>query len=126
MNKVIIDGRLTNDPVVRITNQGHTVCSFDIANTEHLKEGKERVDFFKITAWRKLGEICGNNLTKGRRVLIEGKLANEKYEKDGQKYKATKVTAINVEFLDYKKKEDGEENPFGGQVMSDEEDIPFK
>jgi single-strand DNA-binding protein len=131
MNKVIIVGRLTRDPEVRYTQTGKAVTSFSVAVDTGFGENK-RADFIPVVVWEKLAEVCGNNLTKGRRVLVEGRLQIRDYEKDGQKRRAADVVAQNVEFLDGKSSS-GTTAPstsgydvssFGTEVFPEEE-IPF-
>jgi len=102
MNKVIIVGRLTRDPEVRYTQTGKAVASFSVAVDSGFGDNK-RADFIPVVVWDKLAEVCGNNLTKGRRVLVEGRLQIRDYQdKDGQKRRAAEVIAQNIEFLDTK------------------------
>ena len=128
MNKVILTGRLSKDPEVRYTQNGKAVASFDIAVDDGFGENKKTY-FFPIVAWEKLAEICGNNLSKGRKVLVEGKLSTRTYEtQDGQKRRVTEVIAQNVEFMDGKKTSSGEPSPMdslGTEVFPEEEIIPF-
>lgn len=139
MNKVILVGRLTRDPEVRYTQKGTAVASFSIAVNTGFGE-KKRVDYIPIVVWDKLAEICGNNLTKGRNVLVEGRLQISEYEKDGQKRRTTEVVAQNVEFLESKAVNSSTENKpstapakdgydigsFGTEVYpEDGEEIPF-
>lgn len=136
MNKVIIVGRLTRDPEVRYTQTGKAVASFSVAVDTGFGENK-RTDFIPIVVWDKLAEVCGNNLTKGRRVLVEGRLQIRDYEKDGQKRRAADVVAQNIEFLDSKQAAGGggttaspakssgyDVSSFGTEVFPEEE-IPF-
>ncbi len=127
MNKVILVGRLAQDPEVRYTQSGKAVASFTIAVNRFTGGGQREADFIPIVAWEKLAETCGNNLTKGQRVLVEGRLQIRSYEtNDGQKRRVAEVVAQNIEFLERKQvTEDSKEaNPFGGQVFPEEE-IPF-
>jgi len=138
MNKVIIVGRLTRDPEVRYTQTGKAVASFSVAVDTGFGENK-RADFIPVVVWEKLAEVCGNNLTKGRRVLVEGRLQIRDYEKDGQKRRAADVVAQNIEFLDTKQAVGGtssnntaspakssgyDVSSFGTEVFPEEE-IPF-
>ncbi|CVK18542.1 MULTISPECIES: single-stranded DNA-binding protein [Sporomusa] len=129
MNKVILLGRLTRDPEVRYTQSGKAVASFSIA-VNRFAGGQEQADFIPIVAWEKLAETCGNNLTKGRRVLVEGRLSVRSYEaNDGQKRRVTEVVAQNVEYLDSRQTSGTEAgnidiNSFGKDVFPEEE-IPF-
>ncbi|GBG56783.1 single-stranded DNA-binding protein [bacterium BFN5] len=132
MNKVILVGRLSQDPEVRYTQNGKAVASFSIAVNRFTGSGqKEAADFIPIVAWEKLAEICGNNLTKGRRVLVEGRLQIRSYEAtDGQKRRVAEVVAQNIEFLDSKQAAGGssgspyDASSFGSEVFPEEE-IPF-
>ncbi len=127
MNKVILVGRLAQDPEVRYTQSGKAVASFTIAVNPFTGGGQKEADFIPIVAWEKLAETCGNNLTKGQRVLVEGRLQIRSYEtSDGQKRRVAEVIAQNIEFLERKQatEESKEANPFGGQVFPEEE-IPF-
>lgn len=137
MNKVILVGRLTRDPEVRYTQTGKAVASFSVAVDTGFGENK-RADFIPIVVWDKLAEICGNNLTKGRRILVEGRLQIRDYEKDGQKRRAAEVIAQNIEFLEPKQaagsggstpsaspaKSGYDVSSFGTEVFPEEE-IPF-
>lgn len=126
MNKVILVGRLAQDPEVRYTQTGKAVASFTVAVNRFSGQGQKEADFIPIVAWEKLAETCGNNLTKGQRVLVEGRLQIRSYEtNDGQKRRVAEVVAQTIEFLERKHvPEDKEANPFGGQVIPEEE-IPF-
>jgi single-strand DNA-binding protein len=126
MNKVILVGRLAQDPEVRYTQSGKAVASFTIAVNRFSGGGQKEADFIPVVAWEKLAETCGNNLTKGQRVLVEGRLQIRSYEtNDGQKRRVAEVVAQNIEFLERKQPtEDKEATPFGGQVFPEEE-IPF-
>jgi single-strand DNA-binding protein len=104
INKVILVGRLGQDPEVRYTPGGVAVANFSIATSEEWKdkdtgEKKERTEWHRIVAWRKLGEICGEYLSKGRQVYVEGKLQTESWEKDGVTRYTTKIIASDVQFL---------------------------
>jgi single-strand DNA-binding protein len=135
MNKVILVGNLARDPEVRYTPNGKAVASFTIAVNRFTGQGqKEAADFVPIVAWEKLAEVCGNNLTKGRRVLVEGRLQIRSYDaSDGQKRRVAEVIAQNIEFLDSKQQSAGggnasaapfDANSFGTEVFPEEE-IPF-
>jgi len=137
INKVIAVGRLTRDPEVRYTQAGKAVASFSVAVDSGFGDNK-RADFIPIVVWDKLAEVCGNNLTKGRRVLVEGRLQIRDYEHDGQKKRQAEVVAQNIEFLDSKQGSSSNDNAgnntpaksgydvssFGTEVFPEEE-IPF-
>ena len=129
MNKVILVGRLAQDPEVRYTQSGKAVASFNLAVNRYGQ--KDSADFIPIVAWEKLAEVIGNNLKKGSQVLVEGLMQVRSYEtQDGQKRRATEVIVQTVEFLGSKKSDnDGSSSDvvpesFGSEVFPEEE-IPF-
>ena len=98
MNKWIGKGRLTKDPEVRYTQAGKAVASFTLATDRHTKEGQQ-ADFIPCVAWEKLAEVIGNNLSKGREVLVEGRMQVRSYEAhDGSKRYVTECVINNMEF----------------------------
>lgn len=103
MNKIILTGRLVRNCEIRTTQSGKMTTSFTLA-VDRFGGGKENnADFISIVTWEKLAEICGNNLDKGRKCLVEGRLQIRNFEgKDGVKRWVTEVVAQNVEFLDKK------------------------
>ena len=135
MNKAILVGNLTRDPEVRYTGTGKAVATFSLAVSTGYGDNK-RTDFIPIVTWDKLAEICGNNLTKGRRILVEGRLQLRDYEtKEGEKRRVAEVIAQNIEFLSPKDNSGearpaanvstgGNTNAFAHEVLPDEE-IPF-
>ena len=105
INKVILIGNLGNDPEVRYTPSGDAVANFSIATSEEWKdkttgEKKERTEWHRIVAWRRLGEICGEYLSKGRQVYVEGRIQTNAWEdKEGNKRYTTEILANTVQFL---------------------------
>jgi single-strand DNA-binding protein len=139
MNKVILVGRLTKDPEIRYTQAGKAVASFTLAvdRFRSQAQAEKAADFIPIVAWDKLAETCGNYLTKGQKVLVEGRLQIRTYEtQDGQKRWVTEVVITDMEFLEKKSANQNYEggkvsanenvniNSFGKDVFPDEE-IPF-
>ena len=100
MNKVIICGRLAQDPILCFTKTGKCITNFSVAVGRWVN-AEEQTDFIPVVTWDKLAETCGNNLDKGQRVLVEGRLQIKKYEiEGGEKRKSAEVVAERVEFLD--------------------------
>lgn len=104
INRVFVGGNLTRDPELRYTPQGSSVVNFSIAinraYTTQAGERKEEVEFVRIVAWGKQAETCSKYLTKGRSVLVEGRLASRSWEgQDGLKRNVTEVIAGRVHFL---------------------------
>lgn len=100
INQVILLGRLTRDPESRTTPSGKTVVSFSLAVDRAGSE--DQADFFDITAWEKLGELVSQYLSKGRRVLVQGRLRQDSWDdkETGKKRSRVEVTATDVTFLD--------------------------
>lgn len=138
MNKIILMGRLTRDPEVRVTPSEKTVCTFTLAVDRQFanQSGEREADFINIVVWGKAAELCGNSLAKGQRLLVEGRLQIRNYvAKDGNKRYVTEVIANSVEFVERKNTSNsgsGQEHAasnsgmdgFGKAVAFDEE-IPF-
>lgn len=104
LNRVFLMGNLTRDPELRYTPSGTAVASFGLAVNRRYstKEGdrKEEVDFFDIEVWEKQAEMCNEYLTKGRGVLVEGRLKQDRWEDEsGNKRTKYKIVASMVHFL---------------------------
>ena len=130
-------GRLTRDPEVRYTHSGKVVCQFTLAVDRFTtnSEGQREADFVPVVVWGKVGELCGNSLTKGSRALVDGRLQIRSYEaKDGSgKRWLTEVIAGAVQFLDRKTGESNLQKTQNakegfesmGQEVAFDEEIPF-
>ena len=107
LNRTIIMGRLTRDPELRRTQSGTAVASFALAVERDFKDkdtGEKAADFIDIVAWRGTAEFVSRYFTKGRLVVVEGRLQSRSYEdKSGSKRKAVEVVADNVYFADSRK-----------------------
>ena len=107
MNKIILIGNLTRDPELRTTPNGYNVCDFTIAvnkrrYSQQQQQGGQQsdADFFRIHAWRQLGENCQKYLAMGRMVFGTGPLEARTYQaNDGTTRVSLEVTAEDVEFL---------------------------
>ena len=140
INKVILIGNLGRDPEVRYTPDGTAVANFldcDVTGMERQKQRRERksaTEWHRIVAWRKLGELCGEYLSKGRQVYVEGRLQTRDWQdKDGNKRYTTEVVANEVQFLGPKESAKSRDD-YGGPPPPDAEppysdsqddDIPF-
>ena len=126
MNKIFISGNLTRDPEVRYTQSGKAVARMGIA-VKRIFSKENEVDFFNLVAWEKTAEFCGKYLTKGSRVLVEGRLQTYSYEgKDGVKRSGVEIWIDNIEFAGSKsdKKSDESRGEFDGEPVN-EDDMPF-
>ncbi|MEA3489442.1 MAG: single-stranded DNA-binding protein [Candidatus Omnitrophota bacterium] len=104
LNKVFLMGNLTRDPELRYVPSGAAVANFTIAINRAYKdssgEKKEEVSFIRVIVWGKMAEVCGEYLTKGRPVLVEGRLKSRSWEgQDGQKRSVLEVVAASVQFI---------------------------
>ena len=103
LNKVILIGRLTQDPELRYTPSGVAVASFTLAVDRQRanQAGEREADFINIVVWQKLGELCAQYLRKGRLAAVEGSLQIRQYEnKEGQRVRVAEIIAQSVQFLD--------------------------
>lgn len=103
LNKIFVMGRLTHDPELRRTGSGTPVCSFSIACDRDFKSqsGEKETDFFDVVAWRTTGEFVSKYFTKGRMVVVEGRLQiREWQDKEGNKRRSAEINADNVYFGD--------------------------
>ncbi|MFQ5952318.1 MAG: single-stranded DNA-binding protein [Candidatus Omnitrophota bacterium] len=104
LNKVFLMGNLTRDPELRYIPSGTAVANFTVAVNRPYKDStgdkKEEVSFIRIVVWGKMAEVCGEYLTKGRPVLVEGRLKSRSWEdQSGQKRSALEVIASSVQFI---------------------------
>lgn len=106
LNKIILMGRLTRDPELRKTGNGTAVASFSLAVDRDFKgqNGEKETDFIDIVAWRGTAELVCKYFTKGRMMVVEGRLQIRDWtDKDGGKRRSAEVIADNVYFADSKK-----------------------
>lgn len=129
VNKAILIGRLGRDPEVRYTPDGTMVTNFTLATDESYKdkngEKVQKTEWHRIVTYRKLAEICGNYLTKGKLVYIEGKIQTRSWEdKEGMKRQTTEIVASDMKMLDSKGqvRTDG---PAVNDVGNSLDDVPF-
>lgn len=101
LNRVILIGRVVAQPEMRYTTTGKAVANFRLAVDRRGRgDGENNADFIPIVAWERLAEICGEFLTKGKLVAIEGRLQTRTYEtQDGQKRSAFDVVATEMQML---------------------------
>lgn len=126
MNTITLLGRLTKNPEARYTSTGKAVTLFTLAvNRPYTSDGQREADFISCQAWEKTAEVVGNHVSKGDRLLVEGRLQIRSYtDKEGVKRYATEVVVNRVEFIEPKHKTADTANmsEFGAEVT---EDIPF-
>ncbi len=141
INKAILVGRLGKDPEIRYTQSGLPVANFTVATNEKWKdkntgEMQERTEWHRIVAFGKLGEICGEYLSKGKQVYIEGRLQTRSWEQDGVTRYMTEIVANDMKMLEPKGTSGGGGGGYRDQKPSGEyqepsypepadDDIPF-
>lgn len=137
INKAILLGRLGQDPTVRYMPSGGQVTSFSVATDETWKDKQtgervNKVEWHNIVTFGKLAEICGQYLTKGKLVYVEGKIQAQQWtDKDGGKHSKTQIVADTMKMLDGKseRQDAGQEQtpagPEGSQNANPGEDVPF-
>jgi len=132
INKAILIGNLGADPEVRYTQSGTAVANFNLATTETwTKEGtkEEKTEWHRIVAFGRLGEICGEYLSKGSKAYIEGRIQTRQWDdKDGNKRYTTEIVAREMKILTPKGATasgdfGSEEPPIPEPAMGD--DVPF-
>ena len=127
MNKLTIIGNLTRDPETRTTQMGKNVCTFTVAVN---KRNRDQVpDYFRVSAWGKLGESCQNYLAKGRKVCVVGQVSVNAYTaNNGENRASLEVFAEDVEFLSAKGESAPNDHPAAnnnGYEDVTDDDFPF-
>lgn len=124
INKVTLVGFLGADPELKYTPGGTAVCNLRLATDEsYLNKDKvkvERAEWHRVTVWGKQAEACAKYLTKGRQVLVMGKLQTRSYEKEGQKHYVTEIIADQVNFLGTSKEKNQEQQQSASAADSSE------
>lgn len=128
LNKVMLIGNLGKDPELRYTGSGVAVATFSLATNESWKDQdgnlQERTEWHNIVAWRKLAEICGEWLKKGKKIYIEGRIQTRSYDdkNTGAKKYITEIVADSMIMLDGKGGA-GNEGPAPGAASQPEPQI---
>src|ERR1700689_1217842 len=102
LNSVNIMGNLTRDPEMKYIPSGKAVCSLSIANNRvYTKNGEKvtEVSYFDVEVWGLAAENCSKYLTKGRGIIVEGRLRQDRWERHGQARSRVRITANAVHFL---------------------------
>lgn len=138
MNVVFLLGRLTKDPEVRYTPSGKVVASFVLAVDRPFvnPQGEREADFINCNMWGKQAEVIGNTVSKGQRLMVEGRLQIRSFDgKDGQKHWFTEVLVANFEYVERKSasapassnsQTQQHNQPYqAGPTVPDDTEIPF-
>lgn len=116
MNVVTLTGNLASDVEVRELDGERRVASFLLAVDRIGPDGG--ADFFRVSAWNKQADACGQYLSKGSRVGVEGRLRSRSWEDEGRRRTAVEVVAHRVEFLERSEQAGGEVVPFAATGAS--------
>ena len=114
LNQCILTGNLGCDPEIRYSQSGEPIASINLA----FKSGKDKTGWIKVTAFKKLAELCEKYLHKGAKITVVGQLEQEKYESNGETKSGFKIIANQIEFI----KTDGRGFENGHDLNSD---LPF-
>ena len=134
MNKLTIIGNLTREPELRTTSSGINVCDFSVAVNRRRPQNADQpeADFFRVTAWRGLGENCAKFLFKGSKVCVVGAVSVRTYQTNSGETRASlEVVAEDVEFLSGKSEgkttaaETAPAVPAGGYTQVETDELPF-
>ena len=137
LNHITIMGRLTRDPELRRTGSGVSVASFTIAvDRDFAKDGEKKTDFIDCVAWRQTGEFISKYFTKGRMIVVDGRLEMRDWtDKEGNKRRNAEVIVDHAYFGDSKRDDSHAQNtaPIYAQsvpeadftVIEDNEPLPF-
>ncbi len=106
MNRVLLTGRLTRDPEMRVVSNGKTVTQFSLATNEY-RGGQEKAEFHTVVTWDRLAQICSQYLGKGQLVAIEGRIHTRQWEDERKvRHWKTEIVASQVEMLSGRRKKD--------------------
>ena len=100
INSVVLCGRVTRDAEVKYTSGGMAVSEISVAVNRYAGKDKgEEVSFFEVNLWGKTAEALVQYLTKGRQIVVQGELRQERWEKDGQKQSKVRINANNIQLV---------------------------
>lgn len=131
MNRFVFFGRLTADPEIRYGQKDGEqipVATMNIAVDRRLSKQDTKTDFFRLTGFQKKAEFAERYLHKGSKILVDGRIQNHNYEKDGKKIYDIQFVIENIEFGDSKKEEKAEEtkpDDFLKITDGEQEELPF-
>jgi single-strand DNA-binding protein len=133
LNRIVLVGKLNSDPEVRFTVEGVQVAKFQLSVERFAQENAQKqVDIIDIVAWRRLAEISGQYLKRGKSVLVEGRIQVRTYENEsGARKWATEVVARSIKMLDQAEKQSApqpsstDEVPGVEELPEEESDLPF-
>ena len=124
VNRMILQGHLVNSPEMRRTNNGTAVCSFRVAWSEKIKDRETKL-FLPCVAWQGTAEMICSHFTKGKEIIVDGKLSSREYEDNtGNKRTVVELTADKVHFCGSKTDAQQPAQTFT-EISEDEDSLPF-
>jgi len=129
LNKVLVVGRLGTDPELRYTQQGAPITTFRLAVGRQWRDSDgqyhDETDWFTVVAWNRLAEICGEQLSKGARVYIEGRMQSRSWDdaQTGEKRYRAEVVASDMIMLDGRSERSEQDTPWSGRGAKRSVDI---
>ena len=114
LNSVNIMGNLTRDPELKYTPSGKSICNLSIANNRvYTKNGEKisEVSYFDVEVWGAVAENCTKYLSKGSGIIVEGRLRQDRWEKDGKTQSRVRIAANNIHFMPKKRDAVSEQQP---------------
>ena len=123
----VIIGNVGRDPEMRYTQSGVAVCSFSVAVSrrwmdKNSNEQREKTTWFRVSAWRQLGETANQYVHKGMQIMVAGEVDASAYVgQDGQPRASLEITARDIQFLGRR----GEAEEVGGEAPTEADDLPF-
>lgn len=129
MNKVILIGRITKEPEIRLTTNQTQYMNFTVAVDRRFKDanGERQADFINCVAWKQTAVFISKYFKKGDRIGCTGSIQTRTYEKDGQKQYITEVNVEEAEFVESNKKPEPEsQHPESQQPEDPAGEVPFE
>ena len=130
LNRMMVIGYLGSDPEMRYTANGNAVTSFSIATTRSYTgsdgERQQETEWFRVSAWNQLAELCNQYLSKGSKAYVDGRLRSNSWQtQDGQTRFTMEITADTVHFLDRPSRSGQLPSDNEEALISDADDLPF-
>ena len=130
LNRMMVIGYLGGDPEMRYTPNGNPVTSFSIATTRSYTgsdgERQQETEWFRVSAWNQLAELCNQYLSKGSKAYVDGRLRSNSWQtQEGQTRFTMEITADTVHFLDRPSRTGQSPNDNTEDLITDTDDLPF-
>jgi len=125
MNLVILKGRLGQDPEVKQSQSGLAIAKFSLATNERVK-GEDQTEWHRCVSFGKTAEVMGEHLSKGREILVQGKIKTNSWEdQDGNRKYMTEILVDRFEFCGAPKDNGGQPQKASSRTQTENDDIPF-